>query len=91
MNEQIPEPARPLQGESFVSEPEVESKLALARETDAAFTPGKIFGVALLGAFSSLLAYYAYHQLEAETRDSIKRSAFSMVKGQVRNFIGSDD
>ena len=87
MNEQTSEPARLLQGESSAKK----SQLAVSGETDEAFTPGRIFGVALLGAFSSLLVYYAYSQLEAESKHSLKKGVVSLVKGQVRNFVGSDD
>jgi hypothetical protein len=55
------------------------------------FTAGRIFTVAVAGAFTSLLLYYAYQQLEPSSRKRLKNGLYSAVKGQVRSFVGPDD
>ena len=71
-------------------DPTVSKAIVMDSQEDP-YTPGRLFGVALVGAFSSLIAYYIYQQMEPDWKSQIKKSAVSVVKGQVRNFVGSDD
>ena len=50
------------------------------------FTPEKLVGVAVAGAFLSLAVYYFFHQLDPEKRDRVKSGMVSAVKGQVRRW-----
>ena len=56
-----------------------------------AYSPGRIFGVALVGACTSLVLYYLYQQMEPESKRHVKKTAFSLVKGQVRKFVGNEE
>lgn len=55
------------------------------------FTPGRLFGVALLGASASLIAYYVFQQMEPEQRKRLRGRAFRSVKTQVRGWAGRLD
>ena len=55
------------------------------------FTPGRIFAVAMAGTFTSLLLYYAYQQLEFDSKKKLKNNFLTVVKGQVRNFVGPNE
>ena len=50
------------------------------------FTPEKLVGVAVLGAFTSLLVYYMFNQIDPEQRDRLKQGAVAALKGQVRRW-----
>lgn len=55
------------------------------------FTPGRLFGVALLGASASLIAYYVFQQMDPEQRKRLRGRAFRSVKTQVRGWAGRID
>jgi len=55
------------------------------------FTPGRLFGVALLGASCSLVAYYLFQQMDPDQRKRLRGRAFRSVKTQVRGWAGRID
>jgi hypothetical protein len=55
------------------------------------YTPGKLFGVAVMGAGCSLFLYYVFQQLEPEQKRRLRGSAVRGVKDQVRNWMGRED
>jgi len=75
--------------ESETSEPR--ALLSVDGENVDPYTPGRIFAVAVAGTFTSLLLYYAYHQLELDSKKKLKGSFLTAVKGQVRTFVGPDE
>lgn len=53
-------------------------------ETDVeAFTPGRLFTVAAVGAMTALGLYYIYQQLDEEKRSTIRRKASGLVADQL--------
>lgn len=55
-----------------------------SRETeDRAFSAGRLFGVATMGALLSLGAYYVYHQLDPDKRARLKKKASGMIAEQI--------
>lgn len=64
---------------------------APAERESQAYTPGKLFGVALVGAGCSLLLYYVFQQLEPEQKRRIKGTAFRGVKDQVRGWVTREE
>ena len=59
--------------------------------TSDPYTPGKLFGVALLGAGASLVAYYFFQQLEPGQKASLRGSAFRSARSQLRGWIDGKD
>ena len=54
------------------------------------FTPGRLFGIAVLGAGCSLAAYYWYQRLDPERRQRLQGSALEQVRSQFRNWVDGD-
>jgi len=48
------------------------------------FTPEKLIGVGLVGSIASLVLYYLYHQLNSETRRTIKDNLMAVAKAQLK-------
>ena len=74
---EAPTPARPI--------------LAPENPPSNPYTPGKLFGVAVVGAGCSLFLYYVFQQMEPDQKRRIKGSAFRGVKNQVRGWVIGDD
>lgn len=55
------------------------------------YTPGKLFGVALLGAGASLVAYYVFQQLEPATKARLKGTAVRGARAQLRGWINGPE
>jgi hypothetical protein len=76
-----------------MSEPDNESAPKLPPPPPASnpYTPGKLFGVAVVGAGCSLFLYYLFQQLEPEQKRRIRGTAVRGVKDQVRGWVSRDD
>ncbi|MBT9585659.1 hypothetical protein IV102_20125 [bacterium] len=76
-----------------MSEPDNESAPKLPAPPPAAnpYTPGKLFGVAVVGAGCSLFLYYLFQQLEPDQKRRIRGTAVRGVKDQVRGWVSRDD
>ena len=61
------------------------------REGGDPFTPEKLVGVAVTGAFLSLTAYYFFNQLEPDSRGRMRSGLVSLLKGQVRRWGEKDE
>ena len=59
-------------------------------ETDP-YTPEKLMGVAILGAFGSLLAYYLYNQLDRDKRKELRETAMNLAKKQLARLGDSEE
>lgn len=55
------------------------------------YVPERLVGVAILGAFGSLLAYYLYHQLDRDKRKELRETAVSLAKKQLARLGESDE
>ena len=55
------------------------------------FTPEKLVGIAVAGAFLSLTVYYLFNQLDDEKRKRLQSGVVSAVKGQVRRWGDKDE
>lgn len=58
---------------------------------DKAFSAGRLFGVAVIGAVVSLGAYYIYQQLEPEKKARLKRTASGMIAEQIHTLTDVGD
>ncbi len=55
------------------------------------FSSGKLFGVAVVGAVISLIAYYTYHQMEEEKREALRSTASTLVAQQIHRLTEVED
>ena len=58
----------------------------LPRRSSDPFSPGKIMGVAVLGAAAALSAYYIYNQMDPAKKARIRDGVVSFARSQVKNF-----
>lgn len=83
---EVPESAAPVE-----EAPPQTKKIRKEEEESNPYSPTRLFGAAVVGAFGGLLAYYFYCNVEPSTRKRIRGRAVSLVKGQVRNWMESDE
>ena len=60
-------------------------------DDDEAFSVGRLLGVAAIGAFVSLGAYYIYQQLEPEKKARLKKTASGMIAEQIHTLTDVRD
>lgn len=69
-----------------------DKELELSDDTDEeAYSPGRLLGVAALGAMLSLGAYYLYQQMDEEKKRALKRKASNLVADQITRLTEVDD
>ena len=60
-------------------------------DDDKVFSAGRLLGVAVIGAFVSLGAYYIYQQLEPEKKARLKKTASGMIAEQIHTLTDVRD
>lgn len=69
-----------------------DSDLELSDDTDEnAYSPGRLLGVATLGALLSLGAYYLYQQMDEEKKRALKKKASNLVADQITRLTEVED